>query len=101
MATTSNNTSKELLLKIQELQPELEEPFSVHSIGLFGSTAKGLSNEQSDVDILVELDEPTFDHYMELKFRLEEVLDRDVDLVFKETLKPRLRTIIEKEVLYG
>ena len=80
MAMRSNKTSKELLLKIQELQPELKKRFSVRSIGLFGSTAAGLSNEQSDIDILVELDEPTFDHYMELKFRLEEALGRDVDL---------------------
>jgi len=57
METRSNTTSKELLLKIKELQPELKKRFSVRSIGLFGSTATGLSNEQSDVDILVELDE--------------------------------------------
>ncbi len=101
MATRSNTTSKELLLKIQELQPELKKRFSVRSIGLFGSTATGLSNEQSDVDILVELDEPTFDHYMELKFRLEDALGCDVDLVLKDTLKPRLKPIIEKEVRYG
>ena len=37
---------------------------------------------------------------MELKFRLEEVLGRDVDLVFKDALKRRLKPIIEKEVLY-
>jgi len=54
------------------------------------------ANEQSDVDILVELNEPTFDHYMELKFRLEEILGRDVDLVLKDTLKDRLKPIIEK-----
>ena len=99
MAMRSNKTSKELLLKIQELQPELKRRFTVCSIGLFGSTATGLSNELSDVDILVELDEPTFDHYMELKFRLEEALGRDVDLVLKDTLKSRIKPIIEKEVL--
>jgi predicted nucleotidyltransferase len=38
---------------------------------------------------------------MELKFRLEEALGRDVDLVLKETLKPRLKPIIEKEVRYA
>jgi predicted nucleotidyltransferase len=93
--------AKEFLLKIQELQPELKRRFTVRSIGLFGSTATGLSNELSDVDILVELDEPTFDHYMELKFLLEDALGRDVDLVLKDTLKPRIKPIIEKEVIYG
>jgi predicted nucleotidyltransferase len=37
---------------------------------------------------------------MELKFRLEEVLGRDVDLVLKDALKSRLKPIIEKEVRY-
>ena len=90
-----------IMLKIQDMREELAERFSVRSIGVFGSTVAGQANAQSDVDILVELNEPTFDHYMELKFRLEEVLGRDVDLVLKDALKPRLKPIIEKEVRYA
>lgn len=78
----------------------MTERFSVRSIGVFGSTATGHADEQSDIDILVELNEPTFDNYMELKFRLEEILGRDVDLVLKDALKSRLKPIIEKEVHY-
>ena len=89
-----------IMLKIRDVRQELAERFSVRSIGVFGSTATGHANEQSDVDILVELNDPTFDNYMELKFRLEEVLGRDVDLVLKDALKPRLKPIIEKEVRY-
>jgi len=101
MAIRSSTTSEELLLKIQELQPELKKRFSVRSIGLFGSTVTGLSNEPRDVAVLVGLNEPTFDYYMELKFRLEEALGRDVDLVLKDTLKARLRPILVKEVRCG
>jgi predicted nucleotidyltransferase len=89
-----------IMLKFRDVRQELAERFSVRSIGVFGSTATGHANEQSDVDIIVELNEPTFDHYMELKFRLEEILGRDVDLVLKDALKPRLKPIIEKEVRY-
>lgn len=89
-----------IMLKIKDMRQELAERFSVRSIGVFGSTAAGHADEQSDVDILVELNEPTFDHYMELKFRLEEILGREVDLVLKDALKPRLKPIIEKEVHY-
>jgi predicted nucleotidyltransferase len=88
------------MLKIQANRQELAERFSVRRIGIFGSMATMQANEQSDVDILVELSEPTFDHYMDLKFRLEEILGRDVDLVLKDTLKDRLKPIIEKEVRY-
>ena len=89
-----------IISKIQDRRQELAEKFSVRSIGIFGSTAIGHENEQSDVDVLVELNEPTFDHYMGLKFRLEEMLGRDVDLVLKDELKFRLRPIIEKQVRY-
>jgi predicted nucleotidyltransferase len=47
---------------------------------IFGSLARGKEKAESDIDIIVELDEQTFDHYMELKFRLEEVLQRPVGL---------------------
>ena len=89
-----------IMSKIQANRQELVERISVRRIGIFGSMATMHANEQSDVDILVELNEPTFDHYMELKFRLEEILGREVDLVLKDTLKARLQPIIEKEVRY-
>lgn len=92
---------EKILSIIQDLRPELAEKYSVCRIGLFGSMATGHLSEQSDVDVLVELNEPTFDHYMELKFRLEEALGREVDLVLQDAIKPRLKPIIEKEVRYA
>ena len=83
------------------MRRELNERFTVIRIGVFGSLARGDEGPESDVDIIVELAEPTFDHYMDLKFRLEEVLQRPVDLVMAETVKPRLKPIIEQEVVYA
>ena len=80
---------------------ELAERFTVKNIGVFGSCARGEAGAQSDVDIVVELAEPTFDHYMDLKFRLESILDRPVDLVMADAIKPRLKPIIEKEIIYA
>jgi predicted nucleotidyltransferase len=91
----------EVLRTLREMEGELRERFSVSRIGVFGSSVADSASPESDVDILVELEEPTFDHYMDLKFRLEEVLDRPVDLVMAETLKPRLRPIIERGVVYA
>ncbi|HUS69616.1 MAG TPA: nucleotidyltransferase family protein [Anaerolineae bacterium] len=83
------------------MRGELSERFTVVRIGVFGSFARGDEGPESDVDIIVELAEPTFDHYMNLKFRLEEILQRPVDLVMAETVKPRLKPIIEQEVVYA
>ncbi len=86
---------------IQALKREfatLRDKFGVKSLGLFGSIARGDPSPRSDVDILVEFNAPSFDHYMDLKFYLEERLGRPVDLVLKGSLKPALRERILREV---
>lgn len=82
-------------------QSELAGRFTVLRIGVFGSYARGNAGPGSDVDILVDLKEPTFDNYMDLKFYLEEILDHPVDLVIHDAIKPRLKPIIEQEVVYA
>ena len=82
-------------------QGEIAERFSVKRIGLFGSVGRGSDRENSDIDILVELERPTFDHYMDLKFFLEEHLGRPVDLIMADTLKRRRRSRIGREVVYA
>ena len=86
---------------VQTLEREfatLKERYGVKSLGVFGSMARDDASPHSDVDILVEFDAPSFDHYMELKFYLEERLGRPVDLVLKKCLKPALRERILREV---
>ena len=90
-----------VLQKIAGMRRELTDRFTVIRIGVFGSCARGDEGPDSDVDIIVELAEPTFDHYMDLKFRLEEILGRPVDLVIADTVKPRIKPIIEHEVVYA
>jgi uncharacterized protein len=79
----------------------LNERFNFKPIGVFGSCVRGDESFESDVNIIVEFAEPTFDRYMDLKFRLEEILGRHVDLVIADTVKPRLKAIIEQEVVYA
>lgn len=94
-------TSDEILDFLKNHREEMGSRFSVRRIGLFGSILRGSAGDRSDVDILVELDQPTFDHYMDLKFFLEEHLGRPVDLVLADSLKPRLKPIISSEVAYA
>ena len=91
----------DVLRIIRGIHSELASRFTVKKIGVFGSFAKGDESPESDVDIIVDLAEPTFDNYMDLKFRLEDVLKRPVDLVMADTVKPRIRPIIEREVIYA
>ncbi len=94
--------SKEKILQLLgEHRAELNGRFSVKSIGLFGSYARNAALPQSDIDLLVEFDRPTFDNYMDLKFYLEAMLETSVDLVMRDTLKPRLIPSVTSEVIYA
>ena len=94
-------TQKKIMEQLNHKAEELKQNFSVRSIGLFGSLARNEADSESDVDILVDFIEPTFDHYMDLKFYLEKLFSRPVDLVIADTVKPRLKDVINKEVIYA
>lgn len=77
------------------------EAFGVKTLALFGSVARGEASRDSDLDFLVEFESPaTFDHYMGLKFFLEDLFGCQVDLVTRKALKPLLRPLVEKEAIY-
>ncbi|MBU4317446.1 MAG: nucleotidyltransferase family protein [Proteobacteria bacterium] len=91
----------EIITILRDYKKQFATQYGILDIGVFGSAARDEMGEHSDVDILVEFAEPTFDHFMDLKFRLEEIFQRPVDLVIKDTVKPRIKPIIEQEVVYA
>ncbi|WP_242656286.1 nucleotidyltransferase family protein [Desulfofundulus thermosubterraneus] len=74
--------------------------YGVRRIGVFGSVVRDCAGEESDLDLIVEFSEKTFDNYFDLKFFLENVFGRKVDLVIAETIKPHLKPRILAEVEY-
>jgi len=86
---------------INEHKPILEERFKVDSIGIFGSYVRKSQKEKSDIDVLVGFYETIdlFD-FVELENFLREILSIKVDVVMKETLKPRIKDRILKEAVY-
>ena len=80
--------------------PNLRKKYSVKSLAVFGSMARGDDREGSDVDILVAFEGPaTFDNFMGLKLDLEELVGRRVDLLTPKSLRPDMQAEIEKEAL--
>jgi hypothetical protein len=66
---------------LQEKHPYLAAEFGVSRIGLFGSYAKGYSDETSDIDLLVEFERPIGLRFVELVDYLESLLGRKVDVL--------------------
>ncbi|MCW7532442.1 nucleotidyltransferase family protein, partial [Leptospira soteropolitanensis] len=76
-------TKKELIEELTKIKPILNNDFGVLKIGVFGSFAKDTVNSNSDVDLLVEMKSPDFDSFVGLKIFLEDLFERNVDLVRK------------------
>lgn len=95
--------SKDRILKtIQQHSDELKT-YGVKKVGIFGSFARSNQDAKSDIDVLVEFDRgnKTFDNYMDLKFYLERLFRRKVDLVIKDALKTRIKSRVLSEVRYA
>ncbi len=56
--------------------------------------------KRSDIDVWVQFDKTTWAKYIGLKFYLEDLLGRKVDLVTPKALKPATRPSIEKGLFY-
>ena len=93
-------TRNEVLETLAQHREEIQR-FGVRSLGLFGSVARGETTDVSDLDFVVELEDKTFDAYMDLKFYLEDLFHCSVDLVLKDSIKPRLRDVILKEAVHA
>jgi predicted nucleotidyltransferase len=91
----------EVLQLLAEKQPELTG-FGVRSLALFGSVARDEAREDSDVDLVVELEPPaTFDRFVELCFYLEELFGGRVDLLTRRSLRnSSWRDVIERDLRY-
>lgn len=77
--------------------------FGVEQIGLFGSFVRDEANQESDIDLLVDMSKnrKTFRNFMALNYYLEEIFGRKVDLVTKQSLSPYIGPHILRTVEYA
>ena len=94
------NSKTEIVNKLNELKPMLQKDYAVKRIGLFGSFSDNTFNEESDIDILVELEKPIGWKIFSLEIFLEEIFNRKIDLVTKNALKPQLKNNILNQIQY-
>lgn len=93
---------EEIIAKLQEILPIVQEKYHVKSLGIFGSVARGDDTVESDVDILVEFGEQAvgFFDFIRMQKLLSDTLGREVDLVTKDGLKKVIKEDILRETIY-
>jgi len=92
-------TKEEVLRILHREKPELARRYGVKRLALFGSYARDDQREDSDVDILVEVDPSIGLGFVELADRIEEALGVRVELVSGRAIKPRYWEVIKEELI--
>jgi len=91
---------QEVLLKLQQQYEDLALHYGVTALFLFGSVARNEARPDSDVDLLVEFEQPIgLFKFIELQQQLESLLGCKVDLGTKRSLKPRIKDQVLQEAI--
>jgi predicted nucleotidyltransferase len=85
---------------LEQLKPELAQKFHVHTIGLFGSVVRDDFSPSSDIDIIVDFDQPIGIEFVDLADYMEQHLQKKVDLVSRQGVKDKYFKAIEREIIY-
>ncbi|MDZ7288333.1 MAG: nucleotidyltransferase family protein [candidate division KSB1 bacterium] len=90
-----------MLSNIEEVKQKILPVLHRHQVkraALFGSIVRGEMKEDSDIDILVQIDtDISLLDFIGIKQELEDILERSVDLVEYDVIKPIIKDTILKE----
>ncbi len=105
MAAARNMVSnrQEIIAYIDSHREQLRTRFHVRKIALIGSFARDEQTPESDVDLLLDLEEGTASIYQlkrNLKDELERQFGRPVELASERYLKPYYKKQILQEAIY-
>jgi len=78
----------------------LKSKYKIKSLGIFGSYSRGEAKEESDIDILVEFEEPIGLEFIDLADELEHILNHKVDLFSKSVIRDKYLQYVQKELIY-
>lgn len=90
--------------EIKDKVAKIGKKYGIKNAYLFGSYAKGIANERSDIDIIIDRGKvDTYDEYFNLHEDLVNELGVEVDLLAADGIKPRFFELIKNDrvLLYG
>ena len=92
---------EEIVLSLKQYKAMKGKEYHIRRIGLFGSAARDTMREQSDIDVVVELEKQDLFVLIGIKQDLEEQLMKGVDVVsYREKMNAFLKNRIDREAVY-
>ena len=103
MSDVTEITLETIIAKLRDIAPAIRAE-GVTKLAIFGSRVRGDNRPDSDIDILVDLDPAivvTVFDYAGVKDFIADMFDRPVDVVSRESLKPRIRPKATADAIYA
>jgi hypothetical protein len=94
--------SREHVLRILAAHRAEFQEMGVRELSIFGSLVRGDATEASDVDVLVDYEPGTplsFFRVCELRYKIEDLLGAQVDVVTTGGLRPEIRDEVLSEAI--
>lgn len=94
------HTLQDILQTLRQHEPELRRKYPVARLGVFGSYARGEANENSDIDIAVEITGPMGLSFVAMAEEIEGLLGIKTDVVPSRSIKPEYLPFVKKDIVY-
>lgn len=92
---------QDCISKLSAFKQQFGRSYGITKLGIFGSVARNEHTEGSDIDIVVEVEQPSLSLMYELREALKKLFSCEVDLVrFRQSLRPLFKTNIQNEAIY-
>jgi uncharacterized protein len=92
-------TKEEVLRILEPEKPEMMRRYGLKRLALFGSYAREDQREDSDVNIMVEIEPSVGLGFVDLADRIEDALGIRTEVVSRRAIKPRYWEIIKEELV--
>lgn len=89
-------TTKENLQLLREYKTQKAVQYGISRIGIFGSVARGEQTEKSDVDICVDLKNPSLFILVHIKEDLQRLFGKTVDII---RIRPEMDDLMKRDIM--
>lgn len=102
MIRQNTSLNKDSIIAFFRLHKDLlEKQFGITKIALFGSYARNEAKPESDIDLLIEMPQKSFQKRLELREFLEHEFGKKVDVGYFDSVRSFIMHHVEKDLIYA
>ena len=89
-------TTSEYLQLLREYKALKAVQYGISRIGIFVSVARGEQTEESDVDVCVDLENPSLFNLVHIKEELQQLFGKTVDII---RIRPEMDALMKRDIM--